>query len=135
MKSQHHALLGAAVGAVAALLPDAALYCFGWRRDWLPGSHPLVRAHRVLHSPWSVVAAAAVAGWASHVVADRYSQHSAPPLDEGSWRRAASGPPISSDVQALWRHAQESFVRDVTERMQASGALPAGEFTVRRRTR
>lgn len=61
----------AALGAAAALLPDAALLCFGWRRRWLPETHPLVRTHRLLHSPAGIVMLAA----ASHVVADRYSHH------------------------------------------------------------
>lgn len=67
MRTPAHLLLGAAVAAA----PDVMLLAYGWRRTWLPDSHPLVRAHRFLHSPAAVVAAA----WASHVIADRYSTH------------------------------------------------------------
>lgn len=67
MSPVRHALLGAAV----AVAPDAMLVLFGWRREWLPETHPLVRAHRFLHSPAGIVAAA----WASHVIADRFSPH------------------------------------------------------------
>lgn len=70
MRSPAHALLGAAV----AVAPDAALALFGWRRAWLPESHPLVVAHRWLHSPAAVPVVAAAA-WASHLVADRLSSH------------------------------------------------------------
>lgn len=78
MSGPGHALVGAAVGAVAAVAPDAALALFGWRRTWLPESHPLVRAHRFLHSG-SGLALVAVLAWASHVVIDRYSEHNEPP--------------------------------------------------------
>lgn len=67
MNSVRHALLGATV----AVLPDVVLATYGWRKTWLPETHPLVRAHRFLHRPEAVVAAA----WASHVIADRYSRH------------------------------------------------------------
>lgn len=75
MNTLKHIALGAAVGAAAATLPDAALYCFGWRRDWLPESHPLVRVHRALHRPSAIVAVAIVVGVASHVIADLHSTH------------------------------------------------------------
>lgn len=72
------AMVGAAVGAFAAVLPDIALLFFGWREAWLPESHWLVRTHRALHNPWSILAVlvmAATAGWASHVVADLFCSH------------------------------------------------------------
>ena len=69
------------VGAAAAAAPDAALALFGWRRRWLPETHPLVRAHRWLHSPAGLVVPLAL-GWASHLVADRYSWHRAGPAGE-----------------------------------------------------
>lgn len=64
----------AAVGAVAAILPDIALVFFGWRRQWLPESHTLVRMHRFLHSPGGLVFVFCLA-WASHVVLDWVSPH------------------------------------------------------------
>lgn len=67
MKPPAHMLLGAA----AAMLPDAALATFGWRKRWLPETHPAVRVHRLLHSPAGIVLLAV----ASHVVADRFSKH------------------------------------------------------------
>lgn len=63
-----------AVGAFAAALPDVMLALFGWRRAWLPETHPLVRAHRWLHSPAGLIVPI-TAGWVSHLVADRYSAH------------------------------------------------------------
>jgi hypothetical protein len=65
----------AAIGAAVAIAPDAALVLFGWRRAWLPETHPLVRAHRFLHSPAGLVAAA----YASHLIADRFSTHRSAP--------------------------------------------------------
>lgn len=70
MKTPAHLLLGAAVAAA----PDVMLLAYGWRRRWLPPSHPLVRAHAWLHSPSSVPAVAVLA-WSSHLVADRLSSH------------------------------------------------------------
>lgn len=70
MQWHRHALLGAGV----ALLPDLALVFFGWRRTWLPESHPLVRLHRFWHSPqglvWLICAAIA-----SHIAVDWVSPH------------------------------------------------------------
>jgi hypothetical protein len=63
-----------AVGAVAAALPDVVLFAFAWRRDWLPEGHPLVRAHRFLHTPRGIIVPFAIA-WASHLVTDKYSEH------------------------------------------------------------
>ena len=65
-----------AVGAVAAAAPDAVLLAFiWWHREWLPPTHPAVRAHRWLHdSPYSVCVPLAL-GWASHLVTDRMSTH------------------------------------------------------------
>lgn len=77
MRAHEHA----AIGAAAAVLPDAVLWLFGWRRRWLPEAHPLVRAHRWLHSPAGVVVAVLL-GWVSHLVADRYSWHRAGPAGE-----------------------------------------------------
>jgi hypothetical protein len=70
VRTPAHLLLGAAAGAA----PDVLLLAFGWRRTWLPESHPLVRAHRFLHSPAGLVVPLLL-GWGSHVVADRYSTH------------------------------------------------------------
>lgn len=72
------------VGAMVAAAPDVMLAGFGWRRAYIPPSHPLVRAHRWLHSPASVPAAAAVgavvfaAAWWSHLAVDRVSPHPLP---------------------------------------------------------
>jgi hypothetical protein len=74
MNSGRHALLGAAAG----VLPDAALALFGWRKRWLPETHPLVVAHRFLHSPASLPVVVGLA-WASHLVADRCSTHRTAP--------------------------------------------------------
>lgn len=63
-----------ALGAVVAAAPDLVLFTFGWRRTWLPETHPLVRAHRALHSPASIPVIVGLA-WASHVVSDHYSRH------------------------------------------------------------
>lgn len=75
MSTAKHLVLGAAVGAVAAAAPDVVLATYGWRRTWLGPHHPLVRAHHVLHDPRYLVPVAAAVGWASHVIADRYSTH------------------------------------------------------------
>jgi len=64
----------ALVGAGAALLPDVMLLAFGWRRSWLPESHPLVRTHRWLHSPSGLVTVALLA-YGSHLLIDRHSRH------------------------------------------------------------
>lgn len=76
-----------ALGAVVAALPDAALAAYGWRREWLPDRHPLVRAHAWLHSPAGAVAVVAAA-WASHLVADAVSVHRGPDstVRYGAWR-------------------------------------------------
>lgn len=63
-----------AIGAVVAALPDITLALFGWRKEWLPQSHPLVRAHRFLHSPASIPLIVGLA-WTSHLVADWFSPH------------------------------------------------------------
>lgn len=81
MTAPRHAALGAAV----AVLPDALLLLFAWRRRWLPPSHPLVRAHRWLHSPRALPAVAAVA-WASHLVADRCTSHRTEATRRSRWR-------------------------------------------------
>jgi hypothetical protein len=75
MNGRRHAALGAVIGAAAAVAPDLALATFGWRRTWLPEEHPLVRAHRLLHDPRYVVPVAVALAWASHVIADHYSEH------------------------------------------------------------
>jgi hypothetical protein len=62
------------IGAVGALLPDAALATFGWRREWLSAKHPLVILHRFLHSPYGWLLALAI-GYLSHIVVDHYSTH------------------------------------------------------------
>lgn len=62
------------IGAVAGAAPDVALFMFGWRKKWMPESHPLVRAHRFLHSPASIPLIIGLA-WASHLIADAYSPH------------------------------------------------------------
>jgi hypothetical protein len=67
-----------ATAAVVAALPDAALL-LAVRRAWLPRDHPVIRAHAWLHqSPWGFVIAACL-GWASHLVADRFSRHTIEP--------------------------------------------------------
>lgn len=63
-----------AVGALAAAAPDIALALFGWRKTWLPETHPLVRAHRFMHSPKALPVVLAV-GWVTHLVTDHYSKH------------------------------------------------------------
>ncbi len=78
MTSEKHALIGAAIGAVAAVAPDAALATFAWRHDWVPETHPMVRLHRLLHSPHGLIVAALVA-WASHIVVDWHSPHNQEP--------------------------------------------------------
>ena len=74
MRTPAHLLIGAA----AAAAPDVVLWCFGWRRRWLPESHPAVRAHRWLHSPAGIVVPLLL-GWVSHLLADRWSWHRAGP--------------------------------------------------------
>ncbi len=74
MKAHRHALAGAAIGAAAAIAPDTVLALFGWRKEWLPESHPLVKAHRFLHSPSGLIWIFALA-WASHVILDWFSPH------------------------------------------------------------
>lgn len=76
MKTPQHMLIGAA----AAAAPDMVLALYGWRRTWLPETHPLVRAHRFLHSPAGVVVPL-TAGWVSHLIADRFSAHRTGPED------------------------------------------------------
>jgi hypothetical protein len=66
------------VGAAAAALPDIVLMSYGWRKDWLPEDHPLVRAHRFLHSPPGIIVPFTI-GWTSHLIADRYSAHRVKP--------------------------------------------------------
>lgn len=75
MNWPRHAAIGAAAGAVAACAPDLVLLTFAWRRVWLPPTHPLVRIHRFLHDPWYVLPVAISVGWASHVIADKFSRH------------------------------------------------------------
>ena len=70
MRSPAHAV----IGAVVAVLPDVVLVLYGWRKTWLPESHPLVRAHRFLHS-WRSVPMVVGLAWASHIIVDRYSTH------------------------------------------------------------
>ena len=62
-----------ALGAVVGVLPDLLLLAFGWRRLWLPPTHPLVRAHRWLHT--NSVPLVIVLAWASHLWLDRHSAH------------------------------------------------------------
>lgn len=69
-----------ALGAAAAILPDAALALYGWRSDWLPENHALVRVHRALHHPAFIVAVAV----ATHIIADRYSKHRHAPVHRGT---------------------------------------------------
>lgn len=65
-------------GAVVAAVPDVALI-FVVRRAWLSRQHPVIRAHAWLHqSPWGFVVAALL-GWASHLIADRYTLHNVAP--------------------------------------------------------
>lgn len=71
MDAARHATLGAAIGAGAAVAPDLVLLTYGWRRRWLPSSHPLVRAHRFLHSPLGLALAVVPLAYGSHLLADR----------------------------------------------------------------
>ncbi len=70
MKTYQHAI----IGAVVAAAPDLVLLTFGWRKQWLPEAHSLVRAHRFLHSPWSLLLIIPLA-WMSHVIVDQHSTH------------------------------------------------------------
>lgn len=74
MKSWNHAVVGAIVGAIVAVIPDVVLVTYGWRQTWLPARHPLVRAHRFLHSSRSLLLVIPLA-WVSHIVADSHSHH------------------------------------------------------------
>ncbi len=78
MKAREHAMIGAA----AAVAPDIFLALFGWRQDWLPKQHPLVRAHRFLHSPQGLVAIWLM-GWSTHVIIDWFSPHRSYPVQRG----------------------------------------------------
>jgi len=69
-----HAIAGAAVGIISAIMPDIILVSFGLREEWLPESHLLVRSHRFLHDHRGVLLIVVLA-WASHVVIDRFSEH------------------------------------------------------------
>lgn len=80
MHSIKHAALGAALGASASVLPDTLLIFFGWRRDWLPDTHPLVRAHRFIHSGRGLLFVFLI-GWASHIIADWLTPHRSGPCD------------------------------------------------------
>lgn len=73
----HKHIIAAVVGGVA---PDVMLLFFGWRKVWLPESHPLVKLHRLLHSPRGLVLAWLI-GWTTHVVADWLSPHRENPND------------------------------------------------------
>lgn len=78
MPSVAHALIGAVIGAVYAVLPDVVLATFYGRAQWLAETSPLVRAHRYLHSAegmWLMLAVIACSAYASHVVIDWYSAH------------------------------------------------------------
>jgi hypothetical protein len=70
MKTHHHAL----VGATASVLPDLLLFLFGWRRKWLPESHPLVRGHRFLHSHHGLLFVWLI-GWSTHIVIDWFTHN------------------------------------------------------------
>lgn len=74
-------------GAVAALLPDALLLVFRWRKRWLPRTHPLVRAHAWVHGPAGFGVAVAL-GFASHLVVDRFTRHNLAPgvVGRRPWR-------------------------------------------------
>jgi hypothetical protein len=62
------------IGAAGAALPDVVLALYGWRKEWLPEAHPLVRAHRFLHSTSGLVVPITI-GWVSHIVLDKHSTH------------------------------------------------------------
>lgn len=70
MKTWGHVVAGAIGGAA----PDLALYLFGWRRLWVPETHPLVRLHRFMHSKEAVIWLFFV-GYLTHVVIDWFSTH------------------------------------------------------------
>ena len=65
MKTHQHI----AVGVAASALPDAVLFLYGWRRTWLPDTHPLVRVHRFIHSRTGLVAVWLIC-WSLHIVID-----------------------------------------------------------------
>lgn len=67
----------AVVGAIAGVLPDAALALYGWRRRRLGDDEVPVRVHRVLHGARGLVLAVGLA-YASHLVADRLTKHRLP---------------------------------------------------------
>ena len=76
------------VGALAGALPDICLVAVIHQRTWLPPTHPVIRAHRWLHtSPWSLTVPA-VLGWGSHLILDRYTRHNTAPgvRDYRGWR-------------------------------------------------
>ena len=85
MRTPEHLLIGAVAGA----LPDIALAAFGWRKKWLPESHPWVKLHRFLHSPASVPVIVGIA-WASHLIADHYSPHRSGPNQNWKGENIAS---------------------------------------------
>lgn len=69
-----NSLVHAAIGATVAVLPDIALFAFGWRKDILPESHKLVKVHRFIHSSKGLLFVVCLA-WASHVVVDWLTPH------------------------------------------------------------
>lgn len=72
-------IVAAASGAV---IPDVFLVLFGWRKQWLPETHVLVKCHRFLHSPHGLVFFF-VMGAVSHILIDWLTPHNTPPAEEG----------------------------------------------------
>ena len=78
----------AAVGAAAAIAPDLALLALIGHRTWLPRTHPVIRAHAFLHQSPAGLILAALIGWTSHLITDRYTPHRLSPTETGhrGWR-------------------------------------------------
>jgi hypothetical protein len=68
MKAHQHALMGAAVGVTASLLPDVVLALYRWRGELHP-AHPLARTHRFAHSPQGLIVVGLLC-YAAHLYAD-----------------------------------------------------------------
>lgn len=70
-KTSTHVLIGAIVGALGSLLPDAMLATYRWG-DWLPADHPLIRLHQFAHSKDGLICWALL-GYAFHLLVDYWT--------------------------------------------------------------
>lgn len=70
MKPWSHFILGGLVST----LPDVPLLLYGWRKDWVPETHPLVRLTRFLHT-WKGLLLILGLAYVSHLLADAFSSH------------------------------------------------------------